>query len=111
MTISVGECMRQASMTVHDYALNALRDLCDALDIDRDNPRSRKQLAPFAGVLAAMVTAAAADLGTSMRCDVPVVALRNDGVGEGSKLRQSSPSAHALFRHGFERLHHHHIAV
>jgi hypothetical protein len=60
--------LRQAHMTAHDYASNTVRDLCGILDIDQSEVGWQDQLAPFASVLASMVTAAAMDFDTAMRC-------------------------------------------
>ncbi len=40
------------------------------VSIDRRDPKWRDQLAPFAPVLAAMITAAATDFDTAMKCGV-----------------------------------------
>jgi hypothetical protein len=65
--ISAAELMDQASMTSATYMRRAVTELCHTLDIDRDSPDWCNRLAPFAGVLAAMVAAAAADFDTGMR--------------------------------------------
>src|SRR5262249_40016336 len=70
MTISGTEALRQAHMTAHDYASCAVTNLCQILNIEIGSPKWREQLAPFACVLAAMVTAAAADFDTSSRVGV-----------------------------------------
>lgn len=60
--------LRQASMTAAEYADNALDALTKALNIDTREKEWRKHLAPFASVWAAMVTAAATDFDTAVRC-------------------------------------------
>jgi hypothetical protein len=58
--------LRQAHNTAHDYTMHAVSDLCDILNIDRKKEGWREQLAPFATVLAAMVTAVAMDFDTAV---------------------------------------------
>jgi hypothetical protein len=70
MTISADSAIRQASMTVHDYTMRAVTDLCDLLGIDRQAIDWHTELIPFASVLAAMITAAAADYDTAVRAGV-----------------------------------------
>jgi hypothetical protein len=62
--------LRQASMTVHDYTMRAVTDLCDLLGIERHEKDWHLELAPFAPVLAAMITAAATDYDTAIRAGV-----------------------------------------
>ena len=70
--IDANRAMQQAWMTAHDYALHAVYDLCEILDINRSKPGWREKLAPFAPVLAAMITAAATDNDTTGRSGVVV---------------------------------------
>jgi hypothetical protein len=65
--MSAETAVRQAHMTASDYATFAVRNLCDVLGIDRRANGWRTQLAPFAPVLAAMITAAAKDYDTAMK--------------------------------------------
>jgi hypothetical protein len=65
--VSAQELMQQAPMTAAVYMRAAVAELCHTLDISRGKPGWRDQLAPFAGVLAAMVAAAAADFDTAIR--------------------------------------------
>jgi hypothetical protein len=37
MTLTPDNAVRQASMTVHDYTMRAVTDLCDLLGIDRQD--------------------------------------------------------------------------
>jgi hypothetical protein len=59
--------LHQAHAAAATYMEHGLRDLCAALDIDRGLKGWQEKLAPFAPVLAAMVTAAATDFETAMR--------------------------------------------
>jgi hypothetical protein len=70
MTISADNALRQASMTAHDYTMRAVTDLCDLLGIDRQAIDWHTELIPFAPVLAAMITAAAAGYDTAVRAGV-----------------------------------------
>lgn len=65
--LSADNALRQANMTAAEYADHAIENLCKALGIDMTAADWRQQLAPFASVLAAMITAAAADYDTAMR--------------------------------------------
>jgi hypothetical protein len=59
--LTATDAMRQASMTMHDYAQKAVDDLCGILNIDMTKPKWREELAPFSPVLAAMVTGCVRD--------------------------------------------------
>lgn len=61
------EAMRQAAMTAGDYAIDCTDKLCKILGINKSPDGWQQQLAPFAPVLAAMITAAAQDFETSQR--------------------------------------------
>jgi hypothetical protein len=67
MSIGPSEAVKQAHMTAQAYVIAAVRDLCDVLNIDQGQKDWRKQLEPFAPVLAAMITACAADYDTCAR--------------------------------------------
>jgi len=65
MAISPAEAQEQAHMTVEVYTRRAIRVLCDILNVDPSYPDAiHERLAPFAPLLAAMVTAAADDFRT-----------------------------------------------
>jgi hypothetical protein len=65
MAISPTEAQEQAHMTAAVYARQAIKVLCGILDVDPNYPQAvREELAPFAPLLAAMVTAAADDFRT-----------------------------------------------
>lgn len=65
--IDATNAVHQATLTVDDYAKFTLKTLCGLLDIDPDEKDFRKELAPFAGVWAAMITAAAQDFDTAVK--------------------------------------------
>jgi hypothetical protein len=67
MTLSAENAMRQAHLTARDYAMWSVTDLCEILDIDQREPGWRTALAPFAPVLAGMITAAAMDYDTAAK--------------------------------------------
>jgi hypothetical protein len=72
MTIDAQEALQQAQMTAHDYTHQAILDLCKFLDIKQSDLDWRKQLAPFAPVLAAMIAVAAQDYDTACHSGVVV---------------------------------------
>ena len=72
------DAMEQGWMTANVYARRSIDELCHMLDIDCRKPDWRKQLAPFAGVWAAMITAAASDYTTAIEAGVVSNTKQND---------------------------------
>jgi hypothetical protein len=65
--LTVDSAVSQASSTARGYASDAFRNLCEILNIDENDRERLTKLAPFASVIAAMITASAADYDCSMR--------------------------------------------
>lgn len=81
--MGAGEGVDQGHMTAGVWAAATGKILCKLLDIERGSPKWREQLAPFAGVWAAMITAAAADYATAIAAGVVDDTLQNDQRGPG----------------------------
>jgi hypothetical protein len=72
------EGMDQGHVTAGVWAAATGKVLCKLLDIERGSPKWRERLAPFAGVWAAMIAAAATDYATAVAAGVVDNTLQND---------------------------------